>query len=284
MFLYSFLAWMCFGLAASARAQNVVPAGTLLQCTLDEPNFSSATADVGDPVVCYLKTVQQFGHIVLPRGSYLGGHLAAEKNPGHFWGKGYLRLEFDRIGLPNADIPVPSKVIAAGKYKSDREGDIVGKGHAKRDVVEWMLPPLWPWKMIMLPARGPRPTLKGETLLTLRLMDDVVVPTIAEARPPAAPGWYYFGQPSGQPRGKTGSYNLPQTLPAPAYQPSASDARAVVQPERITRIALQSHEVLRATTYWIEDGRFNYVLPSGTQGSVDAAEVDWVTTAHLNPT
>src|SRR3984885_16294219 len=152
--LYSFLSLlMCLGLAVSAGAQNVVPAGTLLQCSLDEPNFSSATASVGDPVVCYLKSVQQFGHIVLPRGSYLGGHLAAEKNPGHFWGKGYLRIEFDRIGLPNADIPVPSKVIAAGKYKSDREGDIAGKGHAKRDVVEWMLPPLWPWKMIMLPAR-----------------------------------------------------------------------------------------------------------------------------------
>jgi hypothetical protein len=270
MFLYSFLAWMCFGLAASARAQNVVPAGTLLQCTLDEPNFSSATADVGDPVVCYLKTVQQFGHIVLPRGSYLGGHLAAEKNPGHFWGKGYLRIEFDRIGLPNADIPVPSKVIAAGKYKSDREGDIVGKGHAKRDVVEWMLPPLWPWKMIMLPARGPRPTLKGETLLTLRLMDDVVVPNLALAQPPPPPGWNYFNQPPAQPRGRTGSYDLPKG--------------AVAQPDHITRIALQSHEVLRVTTYWIENGRFNYVLPGGAQGWADAAAVDWVTTAHLNPT
>src|SRR5271165_5914284 len=113
-------------LSASAR-EVVLPAGTLLQCTLDEPNFSSATANVGDPVVCYLKTVQQFGHVVLPRGSYLEGHVAAEKEPGHFFGKGYIRLEFDRIGLPSMDVPVPSKVIAAsGGYKTDRVGDIDG--------------------------------------------------------------------------------------------------------------------------------------------------------------
>ena len=32
----------------------------------------------------------------------------------------------------------------------------------------------------MLPARGPRPRLKGETDLSLRLMDDVQVPQIAQ--------------------------------------------------------------------------------------------------------
>jgi hypothetical protein len=182
-FLYLVLAFISFGLAGAVDAQSVVPAGTLLQCTLDEPNFSSATASVEDPVVCNLKSVQEFGHILLPRGSYLEGHLAAERDPGHFWGKGYLRLEFDRIGLPSSDIPVPLKVVAATGYKADRQGDIVGKGHAKRDAAEWMLPPLWPWKLITLPARGPHPTLKGEELLTLRLMDDVVVPQMADVRP-----------------------------------------------------------------------------------------------------
>ena len=35
---------------ASTKAQDVVvPAGTLLHCTLDEPNFSSATADMIPP-------------------------------------------------------------------------------------------------------------------------------------------------------------------------------------------------------------------------------------------
>ena len=80
----------------------------------------------------------------------LGGHLEADKEPGHFVGKGYMRITFDRIILPTGDLPVPAKVIMARGYKVDKEGDIDGKGHAKRDVVEWMFPPLWPWKVVSL--------------------------------------------------------------------------------------------------------------------------------------
>jgi len=281
--LYSLLSMMCLGLATSASAQTVVPAGTLLQCTLDEPNFSSKTASVGDPVVCYLKSVQQFGHIVLPRGSYLEGHLAAEKEPGHFWGKGYLRLEFDRIGLPSTDIPVPSKVIAAsGGYKTDRQGDVVGKGHAARDVVEWMFPPLWPWKMISLPARGPRPTLKGEELLTLRLMDDVIVPKVADIRPAPATGWHYFGEPSGLYQNRPAAYNSTQTVVSPVSLSTAPNTGTATQPRRITMIALKSNDVFGVTSYRIEDGQLNYTLLSGEAGSAEVAEVDWTRTSEIN--
>ena len=282
IFLFSLLAWACLGLAARADAQSLVPAGTLLQCALDEPNLSSATATLGDPVVCYLKTVQQFGHIVLPRGSYLEGHVSAEKDPGHFWGKGYLRLEFDRIGLPNTDIPVPSKVIAASGYKADRQGDIVGKGHAKRDLAEWMFPPLWPWKMVTLPARGPRPTLKGEELLTLRLMDDVIVPKMADVRPAPPPGMSYFGEPAAQ----FGKHSRPAraehiSLPL-ASQSTAPDPRAAAQPERVTLIVLKSSEAFEVTSYRIDSGHLDYILSSGTLGSADVSDVDWTTTSELS--
>ena len=83
--------------ATVIRAQDqLVPAGTLLQCTLNEPNFSSATAAIGDPVLCHLRTMQEFGRPLFPRGSMLGGHLEADKEPGHFVGKGYLKITFDR--------------------------------------------------------------------------------------------------------------------------------------------------------------------------------------------
>jgi hypothetical protein len=283
IFLYCFLSLLCLGLATSASAQNVVPAGTLLQCTLNEPNLSSATANIGDPVVCYLRSVQQFGHIVLPRGSYLEGHVAAEKEPGRFFGKGYLRLEFDRIGLPSTDIPVPSKVIAAsGGYKTDRQGDIDGKGHVKRDIVEWMFPPLWPWKMIMLPARGPRPTFKGEELLTLRLMDDVVVPKMADVRPAPMPGWHYFGEPAGQRQTRPAAYNLPQGQIIPVSQSSVLQSRTTAQPERVTLIALKSNDVFPVTSYRIEEGQLNYVLSGGGTGSADVNEVDWTRSSQLN--
>src|SRR5215467_13402534 len=176
----------------SASAHDVVlPAGTLLQCTLNEPNFSTKTVEVGDPVLCHLKGVTEFGQQAFPRGSYLVGHLEASKNPGHFFGKGYLKLQFDRIGVPTGDLPLDAKVVSTRGYKVDKQGKIDGKGHAVRDVVEWMIPPLWPWKVIMLPARGPRPTLKGETAISLRLMDDVDIPQIAQTY---GPGWHFFNR------------------------------------------------------------------------------------------
>src|SRR5437660_4516533 len=89
-----------------AQRDLLVPAGTLLQCTLNEPNFSSATAAVGDPVLCHLRGMTSFGQQAFPRGSYLVGHLESDKNPGHFFGKGNLKLQFDRIGLPNGDLPL----------------------------------------------------------------------------------------------------------------------------------------------------------------------------------
>jgi hypothetical protein len=281
IFLYLISAFISFGLAQTAVAQSIIPAGTLIQCTLDEPNFSSATASVEDPVVCSLRSVQEFGHSLLPRGSYLEGHLAAEKEPGHFAGKGYLRLEFDRIGLPNTDIPVPLKVVAAAGYKADRQGDIVGKGHAKRDVAEWMLPPLWPWKVITLPARGPRPTLKGEEHLTLRLMDDVIVPRMADARSPAQDsGWHYFGEPKEQSYRQSQPQN--SSLLRTSFTPNQTTPLSVVQARRSTLIALKSGDVLEVLGYRTEESQLLYFLSDGTRGASDVADVDWTRTSQLN--
>ena len=190
-------------LTASAR-EMILPAGTILRCTLDEPNFSSATVAVGDPVLCRLHSITQFGQQAIPRGSYLVGHLEAAQDPGHFWGKGYMKIQFDRIGLPHGDMPLDAKVIGTRGYKVDKYGDIDGKGHAKRDIVEWMIPPLWPWKIIMLPARGPRPTLKGESQLTLRLMDDVQMPQVSQT---FGPDWHFFGRPYNDPSYNNDAYS-----------------------------------------------------------------------------
>src|SRR5712692_3355716 len=206
----SVLGLIVISLSLGASARDVVlPAGTLLQCTLNEPNFSSATVDVGDPILCHLRGLTEFGQQAFPRGSYLVGHLESAKDPGHFWGKGNLKLQFDRIGLPSGDLPLEAKVIATRGYKVDKEGKIDGKGHAKRDVVEWMLPPLWPWKVIMLPARGPRPALKGETVLSLRLMDDVQVPQVAQTY---GPGWHFFGKPQNESFRKSDNRDVRTTL------------------------------------------------------------------------
>ena len=312
---------LLLGMSASAKAQDIlVPAGTLLRCTMDEPNFSSKTADIGDPVICHLAALRQFGKSVFPRGSYLGGHLEADKEPGHFVGKGYLKIEFDRIGFPDSDIPVPSKIIAAKGYKVDKKGDIVGKGHPTRDTVEWLIPPLWPWKVLTLPARGPRPTLKGEEQITVRLMDDIDVPRPGSLRSyerPPAPASYHsqsFRKPvslknsekpvsspvnnpvndNGTPDMSQVGYEAANTAPAEAGTETAastSDTPAQMvrtssvvsgQPARVRLIALKSENVYAVTNYRINGGSLSYVLASGGKGSVDLTEVDWRATSRLN--
>src|SRR5438105_859224 len=229
-------ALLFFLFSQNTSAQDTfVPAGTLLRCTMSEPNFSSASAQVGDPVLCHLGAVQVFGHNVFPRGAYMGGHLEAEKEPGHFFGKGYLKIVFDRIALPNSELPLDTKIVALRSYHVDKEGDIKGKGHAKRDVVEWMIPPLWPWKVLMLPARGPRPTLKGEQILTLRLMEDVTVPKFGatyNSRDWRAPHAQNFAQPSAFPsprRLAPASATPNSTTPTPVTAPPLTNMPAATE-------------------------------------------------------
>jgi hypothetical protein len=240
---YLIFSLVFLGLPANAQVQDIlVPAGTLLKCTLDEPNFSSATADIGDPVVCHLSSLREFGQNVFPRGSYLGGHLEADKEPGHFVGKGYLKLEFDRIGFPTSDVPVPAKVIGAKGYKVDRRGDIVGHGHATRDVVEWMIPPLWPWKIITLPKRGPRPTLKNEEQITVRLMDDIQVPRlVAAGQYSERPASYDRPRPSYRPQ----NFNRPPGGGGkkPSEQRSSEPVDAVNTPEnKVTDVSYAAQD------------------------------------------
>src|SRR5712664_1660605 len=309
---YLAISVLFLGVQANTKAQDIlVPGGTVLRFTLDEPDFSSKTADIGDPVVCHLAALRQFSKTVFPRGSYLGGHLEADKEPGHFVGKGYLKIEFDRIGFPDSDIPVPSKIIAAKGYKVDRKGDIIGKGHATRDTVEWLIPPLWPWKVLTLPRRGPRPTLKGEEQITVRLMDDIDVPrqgaSLRSYERPPAPASYHsqsFRKPvslknsekpaNDAPEISEIGYEATNTAPADAATTNASatsEAPAQMvrtssvvtgQPARVRLIALKSENVYAVTNYRINGGSLTYVLASGGKGSVDVTEVDWRKTSRLN--
>jgi hypothetical protein len=276
--------------AATVHAQDLlVPAGTLLQCTLDEPNFSSKTAAVGDPVLCHLRSQQEFGRPLFPRGSMLGGHLEADKEPGHFVGKGYLKITFDRVILPNGDLPVPAKVIQARGFKVDKQGAIDGNGHATRDVVEWMIPPLWPWKVVSLPFRGPRPTLKGEEPLELRLMDDIMIPQhLAEVQHPDRPPTI-ITRPSSYTEPVPGAASA--TAPTSAMHlamehtssvPVASQtAEAPQASERYTILVLKSNQVVEVMRYR-RDG--DYLMIEDTQGrtgSLQVKDVDWLKTSEM---
>jgi hypothetical protein len=84
----------------------------------------------GDPVLCHLRTLEQFGRPVFPKGAMLGGHLEDLKDPGRFSGKGYP-ITFDRVILPYGDLAVAAKVIQAKKVKVSKTGDTFRQHNAE---------------------------------------------------------------------------------------------------------------------------------------------------------
>ncbi len=293
---------LVLSLAAPVVAQNAIkeflPAGTLLTCTMSEPNFSSKTVQIGDPVLCHLAQVSSFGHPVFPRGAYLTGHLEDSKNPGHFVGKGWLEVDFDRIILPGPQIyTLSAKVISTPHYKVDRDGKVHGRGHAVRDSVEWMLPPLWPMKVILLPRRGPYPTFKGETRLTMRLMEDVEIPQLASNVP--MPPWSTDRSSSYMQPGPRLWRDEAQPAAAHNYYPQSSQSQVQVQsaaytwtsPNRITTtpsaaqptlLVLKDSSAYLAQSYWIENDKLHCVTQGAKDRYIPLEMVDLAETVRLN--
>jgi hypothetical protein len=177
---------------ALALAQTqLIPAGATLSCTTGDGRISSKTVDVGDPILCQVHRLEVYGHQALPYGSYLSGYFEDYKDPGHLVGKGWMVLKFDRLIIaPGTVIPLTTRVVDVPKYLVDKEGKIRGMGHAKRDIITWAIPILWPIDLINLPRRGPRPTLRAETNITVKIMEDVEVPYFnigQEMAPPQGP-------------------------------------------------------------------------------------------------
>jgi len=280
---------------AVLRAQEIiVPAGTILQCTLTDPNLSSKTVEVEDPILCDAGPIHEFGVSVFPRGAILGGRLAEYRDPGHFWGKGWMQLNFERILLPGAEMPISTKVISAPKLKVDAHGKIRGRGHAGRDVAEWAIPILWPEKVLTLPMRGPRPVLKGESRITLKLMQDLSMPEGVEGvrayRPQLRPGLFRTNpQIEPNPRPLTSLAERASQLSAsPVALTSqtireASESRQVPGSERVTLLILKDGRGRIVTDYWFESGeRIRFVSPDGTTGLLPIGVLDLGTTVKLN--
>ncbi len=203
------LAFVSFSTSAAIASERLIPAGSLIQCTIAEPRLSSKTVPIGDPVLCQTSYGSRYGMAFLPQNSYIIGRFEDYKDPGHFVGKGWMELTFDRMLIqPDTVVPIHARVVDVPGYTVDRLGRILGKGHAVRDTVEWTLPILWPIDLLNLPRRGPRPTLKSETRLTLKVLDDLGVPS---SEPPTQdPYGLYRRQPS--------AYTPPPDAP-PAPQP-----------------------------------------------------------------
>lgn len=282
---------------ANLRGQEVVvPAGTILQCTLEDANLSSKTAAPGDPILCDTGSLREFGVSLFPRGAYLEGRFADAREPGHLWGKGWVQLEFDHILLPGAELPISTRVTSAPHLKVDLEGRIHGKGHARRDAVEWAIPVLWPEKVLTLPMRGPRPALKQEARISLKLMESVLVPQGVAGNEPYSPllrpGAFrpapvskvpnlalamqeISEPPTGQPR--TSADPLSQRV---SLVSTDSQDRAASEG---TLLILKDGSAQLAKEYWFELGqKIQFVTADGKSGVFPIGALDLRTTSKLN--
>lgn len=215
--LFVLLSALCASPLLADAGPRVIPAGSLIGCTLSEPKLSSKTTAIGDPVLCQVGHSERYGRSVLPYNSYLVGRFEDYKDPGHFVGKGWMQLKFDRMVIePDTVIPLDARVVDVPGYRVDNQGRILGKGHATRDVVMWTIPVLWPADLVMLPMRGPRPVLKEETHLSLKLMDDLEVPAT--------------GQPQQDPYGLMRRQPISEDVPPPSPYPDQSQQMADVPP------------------------------------------------------
>lgn len=277
---------------ATLSAEQLIPAGSLIQCTIAEPKLSSKTADIGDPVLCQVNRVEPYGRSVVPYGTYLVGRFEEYKDPGHFVGKGWMELRFERMVLPpDGVLPLAAKVVSVPKYDVDKQGRVHGNGHPVKDTVEWMIPVLWPIDLINLPRRGPRPQLKAETRLTLKLMDDLGVPMA----PQSASTQYYYPQPAPPqnpygfaPRPPAGYYT-PQSAPPPASRPyivpmAAPAGRPVFAPPRVvTVLMLRDGYGQFASDYWYEGpGQVRYIAMDGGSAVIPAQALDFRRTVEVN--
>ena len=263
-------------------AEQLIPAGSIVQCTVSEPKLSSKTADVGDPVLCRVSHVELYGRSVFPYGSYLVGRFEDYKDPGHLVGKGWMELKFDRLVLPpDTVIPVAAKMVSVPKYNVDKEGRIHGNGHPVRDIVEWSIPILWPIDLINLPRRGPRPALKAETRLTLKIMDDLGVPLpeqqvanegFAQRAPAPVPNVDISPRPmSYEPRSYEAAPAPPQPVPIAQTQQPA------------TVLIMRNGYGMVATNYWLDNrGRVRYTATNGAPVVLPMEQLDVPATVAAN--
>jgi hypothetical protein len=235
-----------------AGAEQLIPAGSVMQCMVSD-KISSKVMHVGDPVLCTIGHSEMYGRSVFPYGAYLEGRFEEYKDPGHFVGKGWMELKFDRMIVGNDTvIPISTRVVAdSAKYPVDNEGRIHGTGHPVRDTIEWMIPVLWPIDLINLPRRGPYPTLKPETRLTVKILDDFGIPTKYEVQhqPEMISKYNYADQSSElqqrqQPAPVERAYPQPvqQSYAPPVqqpYYPQASPTVVVVQAQAPPPMVIQ---------------------------------------------
>jgi hypothetical protein len=99
--------------------------------------------------------------------------MGSSNQAGLLWGKAKARVVFTSILTPDfCEYPIDATLIGTQRYQV-REETIIGRGHARRDVLALLFPPTTLYQLIRLPARGPKLTIDEEQQLTIKLVQSV---------------------------------------------------------------------------------------------------------------
>ena len=66
---------------AASFAERLIPAGSIISCTVSEPRLSSKTANIGDPVLCRVSHVEMYGRSTFPLVWGRRGRQATGRKP-----------------------------------------------------------------------------------------------------------------------------------------------------------------------------------------------------------
>ena len=180
-------------LAAAAPCQASLPAGTIIRMFPEERLVAGEA--LGPVVFTVTPDVRLFPNrpAVIPRGSKVLGNVMESKQAGRLVGRAQTQIVLTSIFTADScEYPIDAKILEAGRYTATRDGVVVGRGHARRDLFEVLFPPTTIYQLIRIPSRGPSLVLDAETPITIKLMEPLAAQSAvsqAEVAPsfPSAP-------------------------------------------------------------------------------------------------
>src|SRR5262249_25473254 len=136
----------------SSPCAQTLPAGLVIRVEPDEKIVAGNTD--GPLLLTVTSDVRLFPGKppIVPRSSKVFAKTVESKQAGRLWGRAHLMMTIDTILTPSdCQYSIDSKLVEAGKYKVNKKETVVGRGHARRDVVLWMFPPTTLYQLIRLP-------------------------------------------------------------------------------------------------------------------------------------
>src|SRR5213594_5140701 len=212
-------------MAGAAPCQASLPAGTIIRLFPVEKLVAGRA--FGPVIFTVTSDIRLFPNrpAVIPRGSKVLGNLMESKQAGRLMGRAQTKIVLTAIlTADSCEYPIDAKILEAGRYTATRDGVIVGRGHARRDLFELLFPPTTIYQLIRIPSRGPSLVLDAETPITIKLMEPLTAQS-AVSQAEVAPS---FPAPSAPAPARIGcAAPRAQTIPWPSNRNVAERQRSV---------------------------------------------------------